>query len=254
MSLKNIYFTLIILLIIIIFFYIYHPQIINESFSNNDLKVYFINLNENIDRWEKIKNTLPNLVRFNAINGKNINAGELIKNGFLTKKNTLRPGQLGCALSHIQVMNLIKNQKEEYALILEDDVIIPKNFQEIFNSLKQFFPQKWDVIFLGGCNIHGKKYNEKFIIPTNNSGSKNLCMHAVLLNKNNVDKILKILKPLYRPIDSQLRDSYSKLNVFYTYPNIINQNKKLVSNRRVIDGLPQSKYWQNHHLDVKIEK
>ena len=36
--------------------------------------------------------------------------------------------------------------------------------------------------------------------------------------------------------------------------NIINQNKELISNRRVLDGLPQSDYWKKHHLDITIEK
>jgi len=118
-------------------------------------------------------------------------------------------------------------------------------------------PEKWDIIFLGGCNIYGKKYNEKFIIPTennsnNNNNSKNLCMHAVLLNKHNIDKILNLLKPLYRPVDSQLRTYFDDLDVFYAYPNIINQNKELISNRRVLDGLPQSQFWKKNHGNITI--
>lgn len=256
------YFFIIFLFIIIIFFFnIRNNKLENfyndKPYTQNNLKIYFINLETNIDRWYSIKDKLDNIVRFNAINGKELNKSELIKKGIVQQKNSLLPGQLGCALSHISVMNLIKNQSEDYGLILEDDVIIPPNFDKIFKDLMKYAPEKWDIIFLGGCNIYGKKYNEKFIIPTennsnNNNSSKNLCMHAVLLNKNNIDKILNLLKPLYRPVDSQLRTYFDNLDVFYAYPNIINQNKELISNRRVLDGLPQSQFWKKNHGNITI--
>lgn len=255
---KKIAIILFILFILLIAFFIYNinKNIIEKfninNLSENNLKTYFINLDEHIDRWNINKNKINNMIRFNAIHGKNVDNSNLKKNGILNNIHELLPGQLGCALSHISVMNLIKNQKEEYGLILEDDVIIPDNFELIFNNLIKNFPKKWDIIFLGGCNIYGKKYNDNFIIPLDNNGSKNLCMHAVLLNKNNVDKIINLLQPLYRPIDSQLREYFDTLDVFYAFPNIINQNKNLISNRRIIDGLPQSKYWKENHLNIEI--
>jgi len=244
--------TLSIILIILIFLYLLKTQII-EKYSENNIRIYFINMNQNIDRWNKIKDTLPNLHRFEGINGKTLDPEKLIQQERLAEQNELLPGQLGCALSHMAVMEAIKIQDEPYGLILEDDVIVPPNFTEIFDNIKGYFPENWDIIFLGGCNIYGKKVNEKIIRPIDNSGTKNLCMHAVLLNKNSADKILKCLTPLYRPIDSQLREFFDDLVVFYLNPNIINQNKSLISNRRVLDGLPQSDYWKKHHMDITIE-
>jgi hypothetical protein len=113
-------------------------------------------------------------------------------------------------------------------------------------------PKNFDIIFLGGCNIKGKRTGN-LIQPTEKGGAYNLCWHAVLVNKKSVDKILNILTPLYRPIDSQFREHFDKFNVFFHYPNLINQNKTLRSTRRDIDGLPQSSYWQKHHLDIKLD-
>lgn len=217
-----------------------------ESFSNN-CKTYFINLDENIDRWNKISH--KSITRFPAINGKLLDKEKLINKGVIAEKNILKLGQIGCALSHINVLKLIKEQDEEYGLILEDDVIIPDNFS--INKLN--LPKDFDIIFLGGCNIKGQKVTKNLIKPTGFNGSYNLCWHAVLVNKERVDKILNVLTPLYRPIDSQLRDFYKELDVYYYYPNIINQNKKLRSNRRDIDGLPQSSYWEKHHLDITLD-
>lgn len=241
-----------IITITLIFLYLDKTNIY-ENFSENELKIYFINMKQNIDRWEKIKNKkLPNIHRYEGINGKKVNPQDLINDGLLSEGHELLPGQIGCALSHLAVMSKIKNQREKYGLILEDDVMVPDNFEKIFDDLKEYFPEEWDIIFLGGCDIYGKLYNEKFIIPTDNSGTHNLCMHAVLLKKETADKIIKLLTPLYRPIDSQLKEYFDDIKVYYANPNIINQNKSLISNRRVLDGLPQSEFWKKHHMDITI--
>lgn len=242
LSLKHV-FTIILLSITILFIYLTHPSI--ESFTPI-CKTYFINLDSNIDRWNNLSN--KNITRFPAINGKTLNKNQLIKDGIISEKNKLKMGQIGCALSHMEVLKLIAKQNEPYGLILEDDVIIPKDFN--IHNIK--LPNKFDLIFLGGCNIKGKKITENLIKPTIKNGSYNLCWHAVLVNKTSAKKILKKLQPLYRPIDSQIREKYDELDVYYHYPNLINQDKTLRSNRRDIDGLPQSSYWQKHHLDVSI--
>ena len=217
------------LCIITIFLYIATKQSnIMESFLDPMYKIYFINLDENRKILDKNK---------------------LIADGLVSSKNSLRMGQIGCALSHITILKNIKKQKAPYGIILEDDVIIPDDF-----SLEQLkLPTDFDICFLGGCNINGEQIAPNWIRPTAKNGAFNLCWHAVLVNKKSAQKILDLLKPLTRPIDSQIREEYDKLKVFYHYPNLISQNKSLRSTRRDIDGLPQSKYWQNHHLDVTID-
>lgn len=243
---KKIGLIIIFMAFCILFMFLSSQNIVEESFSNK-CKTYFINLDENIDRWREIRH--KPIKRFPAINGRKLNKEQLIKKGIISKKNILKMGQIGCALSHINVLRLIKEQSEPYGLILEDDVIIPDNF----SIEKLNLPKDFDIIFLGGCNIKGQKITKNLIKPTVYNGSYNLCWHAVLVNRERVDKILNILTPLYRPIDSQLREHYKKLDVYYYYPNIINQNKKLRSNRRDIDGLPQSNFWKKHHLDVTFD-
>jgi len=217
----------------------------------NKLKIYFINLEHNRDRWENNKNKLSNFHRFNAIYGKNLDKNKLIAEGVLSKKNHLKPGSIGCAMSHIEVMKLIKNQKEKYGLILEDDVLIPSNFSQTFIELEPYFPNEWDIIFLGGCNVYGRKYNNKFLIPTKKCCKHNVCCHAVLLKNDNIDKVLNSLTPLQTPIDVQLRSNFGELKAFYVYPNIFNQNKELESSRRILDGL-SSKTKSKLHENITI--
>jgi glycosyl transferase family 25 len=245
---------LVICILCITFIYLYFIPNSNlkENLKNKSkiCNIYFINLDDNKDRWNNLSPQLKQKInRFPAINGKKLNKEKLVKDGIITEKNILHLGQIGCALSHITILKHIQQQNEPYGLILEDDVIIPNNFS--VEDLK--LPEDFDICFLGGCNIKGEKVSENWIRPNSKNGTFNLCWHAVLVKKDNVKKILDLLIPLRRPIDSQIRDEYDKLKVFYHYPNLISQNKNLRSTRRDIDGLPQSKYWQKHHLDVTID-
>jgi GR25 family glycosyltransferase involved in LPS biosynthesis len=248
----NSIFVICLLCITVIFLYLTPGSSLRENFDTTKTKcqIYFINLDENKDRWNNLSQELKQKInRFPAINGKELDKNKLIKDGVLSETNNLRMGQIGCALSHITILKKIQQQNEPYGLILEDDVIIPPYFSVEDLEL----PKDFDICFLGGCNIKGEKISKKWIQPTSKNGAFNLCWHAVLINKNNVQKIIDLLTPLKRPIDSQIRDKYDELKVFYHYPNLINQNKNLRSTRRDIDGLPQSKYWQKHHLDVTID-
>ena len=249
LSIKSI-LVICLLCITTIFLYLQPGSNLKESFTPMGCKIYFINLDENRDRWDNLSPELQaKFTRFPAVNGKKLDKDQLIKDGIIGEDNNLRMGQIGCALSHITLLKRIQQQDEPYGLILEDDAIIPPDFE--VDKLK--LPEDFDICFLGGCNIKGEKVGENWIRPTAKNGAFNLCWHAVLVNKQNAQKVLDLLTPLRRPIDSQIRAEYDKLKVFYHYPNLISQNKSLRSTRRDIDGLPQSKYWQKHHLDVTID-
>ena len=236
---------LILLLFITFVIYFYTSKLFKKKgFSMDDgLKIYCINLKQNMDRWEKSKMKLPNFHRFNAINGKLLDLNKLRKIGILQETdfwlNKLGRGGIGCAFSHISIMHQIRRQKEKYGLILEDDVIIPTNFEYKIRKLEPYFPPVWDIIYLGGCNISGKKYNEKFIIPEQKI-NKNYCCHAILFNKDTIDNVIHILTPLQKPIDVQIRSNFHKLRAYFLIPSLFFQNQELFSNRRFLDGYEQA--------------
>ena len=230
-----------------------HEGFYNNNNNNNNIPIFLINLDRNKDRLEilskRAKKLNLNITRFNAYDGSTINPNVLIHKKLLTPNHFLRKGQIGCALSHYAVWQKINT---DIALVLEDDVIIPDDFSQKLKNILQHLPQKWDLVFLGGCNIKGKKINQLFIKPTHNYNRYNLCLHAYLVNKKSIKRLNKHTIPLYRPIDSQLRDKFNKLNVYYVYPNIISQNKEIRSTRRDIDGLPQSQFWLKNHDKITL--
>lgn len=60
----------------------------------------------------------------------------------------LLPGEIGCAVSHAQVLQKIVTEKIPHALVLEDDVSLPLNFKEILEEevKKNTNGQEWDYL------------------------------------------------------------------------------------------------------------
>lgn len=243
-----------IIISIIIYFLFFRKRKI-EHFNNSLLDntdIYVLNMENDIDRLNNIKKYWNDVERINAYNGKLIDKDMLINNGLLDPDTNMKDGQIGCYLSHLKAWKTSLHSNKKYVLVLEDDVILENDTKNKINDLIDFIPHDWDILFLGGCNVYGKKINQKFLKPTKDYFTYNLCCHAMLINKKNINKLLNLMIPMTYPIDNQIRNHFDKLNIYYTYPNIINQNKDFISIRRVIDGLPQSKYWKENHLNMKI--
>ncbi len=117
-------------------------------------KIIFINLDRRRDRLEEIieefkrMNIPPNkILRFDAIS---------------------HPlGNIGCSLSHLQVMKMVKENNWKNVLILEDDFnfIVEKEFlNEFLNYVFNTLNKPWDVI------MFGYNFNEpnNYSLPFNN--------------------------------------------------------------------------------------
>jgi len=144
-----------------------------------------------------------------------------------------KSGQIGCYLSHHQIIRKLIHKKNnnidigEFSVIFEDDVEIDNNFHskvtEIINSLKSC-SNNFDLIFLGNWNEnHGNhKMNNIYFIDQNNQ-----CFgtHALLINNDNLKKIYFNNCNIYHEIDSQYAVSLKKghLNGYTIYPCIATQ-------------------------------
>ena len=158
--------------------------ILTENMKNTFKKCYIINLDRRQDRYNNFLHRIPfnsNICeRFSAIDGKNILKNKINENPFV----------IGCHMSHKKILQMVINdddiKDDDLILIFEDDVIIPDNFIEQIKKLEKYFPPTWDIIYLGGCNIRGKKYNDYFLIPEIKDGH-NYCCHAILFNKKTIN-------------------------------------------------------------------
>jgi len=251
-----VFITTLVVIILLVLGYILKAGVTIESFDTKSIPIYYINLDTNKDRRTHVETQAReqnlSLIRFPAIHGKHVDVDQLQKTGLLARKHSLLAGQLGCALSHYQLLEKIYAQGDALSIVLEDDIILPPHVMSSIYEMIHSLPKKWDIVFLGGCNIMGNRIASNLIQPTRYNSSYNLCTHAYLVRHESIPHLLKQLTPLYRPIDSQWRDKFRNLDVFYIYPNLITQSKDIRSTRRDLDGLPQSKFWNTHHGDITI--
>lgn len=127
-------------------------------------KIFVINLEKDIDRLKFMENQLNELglpfERFPAIYGKTFVDKDFEYDDSIAQKingKSLTLGEIGCALSHKRVyQKFLKDQKDnhslKYCIVLEDDVLLPKNFKDILereivkNEKRITNNRKWEYV------------------------------------------------------------------------------------------------------------
>ena len=241
---------LIIIIFLVLLIILLNKKVNRENFNDPSInrvsidKIYCINIKDSKDRWNTINHDAKEaglkINRFEAINGKIHDLDDLEKTHNIRINKNLKKGTVGCALSHILALRKIKHENNEHVLILEDDVKITPNIKNKINEYLREVDFDFDILFLGGCNIYGKNYKNKFIKPVNIEQKRkyrhNLCCHAMLIKKKNVDKILTALNSIDRSIDTQLRENFGFLNCFYCNPSLIYQDREIASDLQSINN------------------
>ena len=222
----------IILLILILFFIFVFYFISNkkETFTNNNNnidKIYVINLKKNKDRLEKFmknaKKANIKVERFDAVYGKELSKDhpDILKH--FVKNHGLRLSQIGCALSHIKIMEDAINNNYNNILIFEDDAIIQEDFWDRFYEAYNELPKDWDMLLLSINTGYGKLYNNKLIKLTKYNG--NWGSIGYLVNINFIKKIVN--NKFNTTIDNFLRNKYyynNNYKVFLINPLLINHD------------------------------
>jgi GR25 family glycosyltransferase involved in LPS biosynthesis len=183
--------------------------------------VYVINLDNDKDKLKIVSRKLKKLnikfTRFPAINGKKI------AHKYKTK---LLSGQLGCLLSHTEIISdAIKNNYKKI-LVLEDDVIFDKQFIRKFNTKYSHVPKNYDLLYLGCSQTRGHNIWEKmdiynhYYIPKQSNGT-----FAMIINKSIFVDLLKHAKKFDKPIDTVIIDTILQhKKVFSMFPHLITAN------------------------------
>jgi GR25 family glycosyltransferase involved in LPS biosynthesis len=128
---------------------------LNEYFD----KIFIINLDRRTDRWERCQ---AQMAKF-SFNAERFSAHANVKiDGVLN-------GNAGCTASHRALLEIISYMKWPRTLVLEDDFeIVHEDFEARFSDMSEFFPQEWDMLYLGGHyqNAPQSRYN-KHIVKVN---------------------------------------------------------------------------------------
>lgn len=107
------------------------------------LPVYVVSLKEDTEKQKEISSKL-NLfnIKFSfieAIRGSDLNKKFVSSLNFLPismrKGRTPTNGEIGCSLSHIHIYKKLLHLRQDWAIILEDDVILDENFRDFYFTL-----------------------------------------------------------------------------------------------------------------------
>ena len=122
-------------------------------------------------------------------------------------------GGIGVALAHRNAYLNVLGSKEEYVLILEDDIHICDKFTEKLNEYLKEIPN-FDILFIGfhqitnDEDVNKNNFNKCYLIPTNAWG-----LFGYIINKKAASELLKIF-PLTHQIDTEISKSFPNLNVY----------------------------------------
>ena len=216
------------------------PNQINlNEFSFNVITLHNPDRLSNISEQEKI---LPNIKinKFNAIRGSTLNQDKLVQDNILTNDfkypNSKRSNEIGCYLSHLELLKSLKNSPGKYHIVLEDDFkFIPGTdfLLQVSNAITQTKYNSFDIIFLGwnlsGSDTKKVSWSENLIkfVPTNSFYGT----YAYMVNSNSLDKIINLITQVDMPIDTKYNVLYSsnKLDCYWLNLVVIEPNFGLTS-------------------------
>ena len=114
------------------------------------IPIFAISLARDIIRRDNIRNELRSqkYTIIDACDGKNLSSTERqIANKIISSPEYLKPGQIGCLLSHYKIWKLMIERKIDFSLIVEDDLYVMYPLNELFQTLCSI--SNFDIIYLG---------------------------------------------------------------------------------------------------------
>ncbi len=208
---------------------------------------YIINLDRSKDRYAKVTSQLNDegisYTRFAAIDGYNMNLATRMEGTTEQCMKTCSNGIVGCGMSHLKLWEHIMDSSspENHYLIMEDDVILNKDFKKRLNVYLSEVPLDFDIVYIGclvGCDPDGKmtvsqkahkwatnhgktgrRLSEHVFIPSLALGT-----HCYIVSKKGARKLFHLSKgKVDTHIDHQIQRYAEDLEIFAIHPSMARQ-------------------------------
>ncbi len=185
------------------------------------MQIFIINLEKDVEK-KKYMESLLSKFDFNyqfvkGVNGKtdfiplNVN-----KKSYSKFARPLTLGEVGTICSHRKALEFFLESRDDYSIILEDDVEIEKSLDSIFNKAI-YLPKNLDVLLLGhhecwsrevpvGYNIWFKKEIRKGCV-VRKPCRLSMGAYGYLVSRKGAEKLLKLSIEPNRPFDWYTGDS-----------------------------------------------
>jgi glycosyl transferase family 25 len=131
----------------------------DENQTVERLHTWVINLDRAPERLARVRAQLDGLglawTRLAAVDARTLTTEQAstLDEATYRRKHGMTPalGELGCYLSHVEVMRALLASRFEFALVLEDDVLLKPSLPAVLSGLVMC-PQRWDVAKLSAVH------------------------------------------------------------------------------------------------------
>ena len=172
--------------------------------------IYIINLKHRVDRKEFV---IKQLEEFDITNYEFFNAVNTFGN------DALKSGELGCLLSHLELIKLAKEKKLPYITILEDDALFIPNFKNIYKKAIKEVPDNFDLFYIG--SIQAIQPTMKKLIGVCNFS---LTTVGYVINSTIYDKVIELLSRQSDTVDFiYARCIQPNKKSYCAYPSLLEQ-------------------------------
>jgi glycosyl transferase family 25 len=174
--------------------------------------VYVINLDRDVERMASLAGSLQSLnlpfERVSAVLGKDVpNWEKLVDAELYGARNRLpmpRPGEVGCYLSHLKVMEAFLRTDAPWCVILEDDVDVKPECVEVLAALGQ--QDDWDLVklfcFHSGLPVRKRALTAAHHLVVHLTRTTSSAAYAV--NRRGAETLLKSMLPIVEQVDHAL--------------------------------------------------
>jgi GR25 family glycosyltransferase involved in LPS biosynthesis len=207
-------------------------------------KIYCINLDKRKDRWKESRQEFKKhdlkVQRFSALSGDDFPEDSVL--GKRYRSIGLNAGQVGCTLSHRELIKKIKSKKFKSALILEDDIQFDDNLNEKIPFIMDQLPEDWDIFYFGGNHVGNNPWsNGSLTQVTENIFKVTHCYttHAYAVKETVYDKIIECFKDsTITHVDECLSRIQSQINCYIVRPHIAWQRPSFSDLRNMFLDMP----------------
>ena len=121
---------------------------INKDINKKDrekFNVYLVSLDKDKERRDYL-NVTPDYIY--SVDGSKLDIDRLKNENIISKNCRLKRGEIGCYMSHLELLKRSLNS-DKYVLILEDDAEIKDDLFEKINVVLETAPEDFDCLFIG---------------------------------------------------------------------------------------------------------
>lgn len=195
-------------------------SILNQYTDN----IYVINLKKDIIRRNYINLLLQKLkIEYTLVVVEPIS--DEVYSLLRGNEKQLSKSEVGCSLSHLWCLkHIIQNEYKDGAIVFEDDIVVHKNFENMFELL--FKEKRFDFLSMGACDFDFFSMNYKNVVnglyqPCSTS-KRCYGAHANYYSLNGAKYIFKLKSLFFSFFDNNFSNIFKHFNTtaFISHPNL----------------------------------